>query len=50
MQGVLEIWGLWGKNAALAATRHILDDLYGPMCNDVTSIPRDEVDFLLRRF
>ena len=49
MAGIDRVWDEFGWLAAIAATRHVLDDLYGPMCNDVTKIPVDEEDFV-RRF
>lgn len=49
-KGIMEVWHRWGKDAAIAATRHVLDDLHGPMCNDVYKIPADEKDYVLKGF
>ena len=50
MAGILIVWDKWGKTAALAAARHVLDDLYGPTCNDVLSIPSNEQDYIRKGF
>jgi hypothetical protein len=50
LNGIMHVWHKWGKTAALAATRHVLDDLYGPDYHDVYDIPLDEQDFVLKGF
>lgn len=46
MAGIERVWSDMGWLAAVAATRHVLDDLFGPLCNDVYKIPVDEADFV----
>ena len=46
MAGIQKVDEQMGWLASVAATRHVLDDLFGPLCNDVYKIPVDEDDFV----
>lgn len=45
-QGVEQVRIMWGDDAAKAAQRHILDDLFGPTAEDIALIPADEAEFV----
>lgn len=49
-EGIAQVRAMWGEDAAQAAIRHVLDDLYGPNENDATKIPVDQVDYVKRGF
>lgn len=50
LAGIMQVWDKWGKNAAIAAARHVLDDLYGPTCHEINAIPSNEQDYVLKGF
>ena len=49
-QGIEQVRARWGDEAAKAAERHVLDDLFGPEANDVELIPLDEADFIAKGY